>query len=188
MSRGGSTDPPLLYWRLAAVSAAAGHQALRRARSRREGTPRFVAHRHDEARFACLQHETSPDAAQKRGRPLRAAPSARVRAGSTARCGVEQEVHWRASHAPRALDGRYEVAGDSPTAPHRAEPRAPGSTVRGGTTSASGLPKRVTRRGRPGRRTRSSAARQVALNLETAISSMSNSGPWSRIVALWPSA
>ena len=35
-----------------------------------------------------------------------------------------------------------------------------------GTMSAIGLPKRVTRNGRPVRRTRSSVARQVALNFE----------------------
>ncbi len=47
------------------------------------------------------------------------------------------------------------------------------AAARGGMTSASGFPNRVTRKGRPVRRTRSSAARQVALNFETAISSTS---------------
>jgi hypothetical protein len=39
--------------------------------------------------------------------------------------------------------------------------------------SAMGFPKRVTRSGRPVRRTRSSVARQVALNFEIAMVSMS---------------
>lgn len=43
----------------------------------------------------------------------------------------------------------------------------------GGTTSATGSPKRVTKIGFPVLRTLSSTARQVALNLEMAISSTS---------------
>src|SRR6185312_8726491 len=42
--------------------------------------------------------------------------------------------------------------------------------VRGGTTSATACPNRVTRTGAPVRRTSSSTARQVALNFEIAIS------------------
>jgi hypothetical protein len=45
---------------------------------------------------------------------------------------------------------------------------------RDGTTSATGLPKRVIRTGVPVRRTSSTTARHVALNLETAISRMSD--------------
>ena len=63
----------------------------------------------------------------------------------------------------------------------RAVPRIVPSTRRdcdgreGGTTSATGLPKRVMSTGRRVRRTRSSTARQVALNLEMAICLMSPS-------------
>jgi len=45
--------------------------------------------------------------------------------------------------------------------------------------SAMGFPKRVTRNGRPVRRTRSNVARQVALNFEIAIVSMQLNVSWS---------
>jgi hypothetical protein len=47
-----------------------------------------------------------------------------------------------------------------------------GFAWRGGITSATGCPNRVTRTGAPVRRTSSSTARHVALNLEIAISRM----------------
>lgn len=49
----------------------------------------------------------------------------------------------------------------------------------GGTMSATGLPKRVMRSGRPVRRTRSNAARQVALNLDMGMVSMPELLTWS---------
>ncbi len=53
-----------------------------------------------------------------------------------------------------------------------------------------GLPKRVTRKGRPVLRTRSKVARHVALNFEIAIESMLGNVPWSttmvQLVALRP--
>ena len=54
-----------------------------------------------------------------------------------------------------------------------------GGSTFGATTSAIGRPKRVTLNGRPVKRTRSSAARQVALNFEIGIESTWVFKPWS---------
>jgi hypothetical protein len=51
---------------------------------------------------------------------------------------------------------------------------------RGGTTSATGRPKRVINTGRPVRFTRWTAARQVALNLDTGMLSIRRSLTWSK--------
>src|SRR6476646_10514600 len=80
--------------------------------------------------------------------------------------GVEEQLHFRASHSTSVPLGTamspaiLAVPRIVPSHPGREGPGA------GGTMSATGLPNRVTRKGRPVRRTRSSVARQVALNFE----------------------
>ena len=68
--------------------------------------------------------------------------------------------------------GRYDVAHDAARAFERTEPLYGPGRERRGTTSATGLPKRVTRIGRCVLRTCSSTDKQVALNLEIEISFM----------------
>ena len=105
-----------------------------------------------------------------------------AREGSTrqsdfaARCACRAARFTRArSRTTRLLQGQMRSSSIRPRpriAPSQDDPR---DETRAGTTSARGLPKRVTRRGRPVARTRSSAAKQVALNFETAISSTARS-------------
>src|ERR1039458_8443451 len=98
-------------------------------------------------------------------RPIERAPQPDV--------GIDQQLHPRsASQSSSSLAGETMSPLICPV-PARAPPHASSSSdACGGTTSATGSPKRVTRTVFPLLRTFSSTARQ-ALNLEIAISSMS---------------
>src|SRR5258708_31327766 len=101
--------------------------------------------------------------------------------------GVEQESHLCSKFVSSFNGGPWAASpSDSspvgPTISPRMTPvptpvprRGASFAPPGGTTSATTWPKRVTRIGLPVLRTRSSTARQVALNLEMAISSIRSS-------------
>ena len=92
---------------------------------------------------------------------------------------VEEDSHFRTSQATKSLVGPMMSPRIFPVwrrAPSQL--RGVGAGV-GGRISAMGLPKRVTRKGRPVLRTRSKVAKQVALNFEIAIESIGVSIPWS---------
>ena len=90
--------------------------------------------------------------------------------------GVEEELQ-----VPKTSHSSFPATGSTmspvPVACGALEPVPPAARPAGGAgrTSAIGSPRRVTRMGRPVRRTRSSAARHVALNFEIAITSVSRS-------------
>ena len=93
------------------------------------------------------------------------------RSASTTRCGYQVAASI-AQDLPIIFIGgrRNDVVPDLHRILHRSDPRQASSTEVGGTTSATGFPKRVTRIGVFVDRTRSSTARHLALNSEMATS------------------
>jgi hypothetical protein len=92
---------------------------------------------------------------------------------------IEQNLHFCTSHSTKSPVGDVKSARILPV-PRKLpiQFRGRGAGV-GGITSAMGLPNRVTHKGCPVLRTRSSVARHVALNLEMGIVCMKTFIPWS---------
>lgn len=94
---------------------------------------------------------------------------------------IEKKVHgFRASHSSSSAAGAI-ISPVILAVPFSDPIQSRGAAgAGGGTISATGLPKRVTRTGLRVIRTCSITARQVALNFEMAISSMRKKIPWSK--------